>query len=504
MNWKPLVSFLVISTLLLTALVGGPGCANIIPPAGGPRDSLPPVLVKATPGDSTIRFAGNRIDFLFNEYVEIDNYQQHLIVSPFPEQTPNVTRKLETVTVKLRGELEPNTTYTIDFGKTIKDLNEGNVYENFRYIFTTGTYFDSLEFRGNVIMAESGEVDTTLGVMLHRSAKDSAVRDETPRYVTRVDNKGNFHFRNLAPGVYYAYAVKDESNRFRYLQASQPFAFADSAVTIGQTNQPLTLYAYAIPEPQKAVTETTEDKKTEKRLKFGVNLQGSEQDLLSPFIFTFDKPLRDFDSAKIRFVTDTTYTPVTGYNWILDSTRRKLTLNYTWKENTLYHFILEKDFATDSLGQQLLKSDTLDFNSKRTSDYGKLRLRFKNLDLGKNPVLQFVQNKEVRNSYPLTSVDFTRDLFLPGDYNLRILQDDNKNGKWDPGDFYGTRKQPELVKPLARKITVKANLEVPIEVDVNAPIVDETLQQRPGQQQQRPGQQRPVPRQQTLPRRMDL
>lgn len=500
MKWKCVVPLFALSSMLLTALISGTGCANIMPPEGGPRDSLAPVLMRATPRDSTKLFTSNRIDLYFNEYVEIDNPQQNMLISPFPEQFPNVTRKLENVTVRMRGELEPNTTYIIDFGKTIKDLNEGNVAKDFRYIFTTGTYFDSLEFRGNVLMAETGEIDTTMGVMLHRSSRDSAVRDEPPRYVTRVDNKGNFRFRNLAPGKYYVYALKDESNRFRYFAESQAFAFADSSVTVNADTPPVTLYAYATPEvPKPGAVEDDGGRKADKRLKFSVNLLGTEQDLLSPFVFTFEKPLQVFDSTKLHFTTDSTYTPVSNYHWNLDSTRRKLTLVYTWKENTPYHMILEKDFATDSLGQQLLKSDTLDFNSKKTTDYGKLRLRFRNLDLTGNPVLQFIVNKEVKYSFPLTGIEFSQPLFQPGEYTLRILRDDNKNGKWDPGKFFGpNRKQPELAKPLARKVVIKPNIDVPIEIDVNAPIIDEKATPgpgRPGQQQQRttPGQRQGLP-----------
>lgn len=90
-------------------------------------------------------------------------------------------------------------------------------------------------------------------------------------------------------------------------------------------------------------------------------------------------------------------------------------------------------------------------------DYGKLLLRFRNLDLSKNPVLLFVQNDKVVRSFPLTSEVFSESLFLPGEYNLRILYDENKNGVWDPGQFFGQHKQPELVKPVERKITVRTN-----------------------------------------------
>ena len=138
MTVRAIISLLAVSTFLFVLGTMGPGCANIIPPEGGPRDSLAPVLEKATPRDSTRNFTGNRITFQFDEYVEVDNYQQNLIVSPLPKNMPNVTRKLQTITVKFRDSLEENTTYSLNFGKSVKDFTEGNIYRDFTYTFTTG------------------------------------------------------------------------------------------------------------------------------------------------------------------------------------------------------------------------------------------------------------------------------------------------------------------------------------------------------------------------------
>lgn len=486
MRVKAILSFLAISIILLSMLTGSQGCANIMPPTGGPRDSLPPVLLKATPRDSTLRFAGKQITLVFDEYVDLDDYYKNLIISPVPKNMPAVSRKLETISVRLKDELEPNTTYTLDFGRSIKDVNEGNIYKNFTYIFSTGSYFDSLEFKGKVILAETGGVDSTLTVMLHRSGEDTLLRDQKPRYVTRVNPKGEFHFHNLAPGTYYAYALKDESGSYRYFPSSDVlFAFADSAVVVGSATPDLTLYAFVAKKKDKAQDEpvTSGNNRggaTDKRLKFSVNLLGSQQDLLSPFTFTFQNPVRNFDTTKLRVSTDSTYTPLAGSTkWESDSTGRKWSFHPAWKPNTLYHIILEKDFATDTLGYQLLKGDTVSFFTKNTTDYGKLNLQFQNLDLSRHPVLQFVQNNQIVASYPLTTTTFTRELFLPGEYNLRILDDENQNGIWDPGSFFGTRRQPEKVKPLARTINVKPNLDIPIEIDVNA-IQEAGAENKPG------------------------
>ncbi|MGZ8558513.1 MAG: Ig-like domain-containing protein [Chitinophagaceae bacterium] len=468
-----LLFFLFILFFLIQQIVVLPGCATIIPPEGGPKDTLPPVLRRANPLDSSRDFTSKTITLSFDEYVDADNYQQDLIVSPVPANMPTVTRKLNTVTIKLRDTIEANTTYSFNFGNTIKDVNEGNIIKDFTYTFSSGPYFDSLRFSGNVVLAETGEIDSTLTIMLHQTNIDSALIKQKPRYIAKTDGEGNFRFKNLPPDTFYVYALKDEGGSYRYLNKSQLFAFVDSAVIVTNNTKPITLYAYATKETpiitNAASTSTANKKPADKRLKFSTNLSGNEQDLLDKFVITFENKLKNFDSAKVHFSRDTTFTPITDYNWNLDSTRKKLTLNYIWPENILYHVIVEKDFATDTLGQQLLKPDTISFTTKERKDYGRLTLRFRNLDLTKNPVLLFVQNNEVKKSFPLTSTTFSQTLFPPGEYSLRILNDANKNGIWDEGDFFGKRKQPELVKPIQRTINVKAGLDTPVEIDVTAP-----------------------------------
>lgn len=456
------------------------GCANIVPPQGGLRDSVPPLLIKAAPGDSAKNFTSKRITFSFDEFVDLENVHDNLIVSPTPKVEPAIDYKLNTVTVRLRDTLEPNTTYSLDFGNAIKDINEGNILRNFTYIFSTGSYLDSLELHGKVFLAETGKVDSTLIVMLHTSNNDSAVVKERPRYIAKLDTAGNFVFRNLPSATYYLYALKDEGGSHLYQNDKLLFAFADKPVTIQVNTPPDTLYAYAgFREETKSQTTPQQSPGAlqglspggrnrsgvaDKRLKFQTNLSSNQQDLLSDFFITFDQPLKIFDSTKIRLYTDSTFTPVTAYSIVKDSTNKKIQLSTAWKENTLYRLILDKDFAEDSTGKKLLKTDTLNFTTNKLADYGSLKLKLHNLDLSKNPVLQFVLNDNLFKSYPLTSEDFNQSLFLPGEYELRILYDENKNGKWDPGQFFGKHRQPEIVKPVSRRITIKKSWQNEIDI----------------------------------------
>ena len=382
---------------------------------------------------------------------------------------PTVESKLRTLTVRIKDTLEPNTTYYYNFGDAIKDVNEGNVLHNFSYIFTTGNTFDSLQLSGKVVLAETGGFDSTLIAMLYRSGEDSALTRENPRYITKVDGKGNFRFQYLPAGTFYIYALKDEGGPKRYFGSSL-FAFADSAVEIKPGAAPVTLYAFE--EKKEQSLQSTINfaggnrpgaKPDERRLRFSTTLSGNVQDLLGDFNLKFEQPLRNFDSTKLQLRTDSAFNS-TPASWQMDSLRKNLTLINTWKENTLYHLILDKDFADDSSGRKLLKTDTISFTTRKQADYGSLKISFTNIDLSKNPVLQFSQGGRVLNTFPLNTSELNQPLFNPGEYELSILYDVNNNGHWDPGKFFEGRKQPELVKPLNKKITVRTNWDNEFEI----------------------------------------
>lgn len=468
------VTVLVFFGLLITDGMGLAGCANIVPPSGGPRDSLPPVLISATPPDSSINFTNNRITFVFNEFVEVNNAMENLIVSPTLKYTPVVESRLRTVTVRIRDTLEPNTTYSLNFGDAIRDINENNQLKDFTYIFSTGRVFDSLQLRGKVILAETGGVDSTLIVMLHSSLDDSAVVKSMPRYYTRVDGNGNFIFRNLPSDTFAIYALKDEGGQKKYLSQSQLFAFADQPVRTAPGSTPsVTLYAYQETVDKRGVnTSTTAPPASrpvrgaatqDKILRIAANIENEQLDLLKDLELRFNTPLRTYDSARVRF-TNEQFNTIPGYSFVLDTSRKLLTLRYPWQGNTLYNVILDKDFAEDTLGRKLLRNDTLSFRTRKESDYGAIKLRFLNLDMSRNPVLLFIQNDQVRHTHVFTSRDVNIALFTPGEYELRLLYDENRNGKWDPGKFFGQRKQPEKIVPIPRRLNVRANWDNEVDI----------------------------------------
>ncbi len=455
---KKFIGIVYLALCIVVISFIGYSCANIIPPSGGPRDSLPPVLIDASPKDSTVNFTANRITLSFDEYIDLKEVENNLLFTPLFETVPIVDVRLKTVNVRIRDTLEPNTTYTFDFGNAITDVNENNPYRRYTYVFSTGPYIDSLQLTGRVLLAESGKTDSTLTIVLHKDFNDSAVAKNRPRYAARVDSSGYFRFQNLPRDSFAIYAIGEAGIFRRYTNPTQYFAFADAPVQSGDTAS-IVLYAYK-EEDKKQGSSTSGgagsgSTTSERRLRYTSNLSGNLQNLLDDLVLSFERPLRNFDSTKLVLTTDSSFTPVPAYSISQDTSKKEIIIKTSWREGTSYHLIIDKDFGEDSLGRKLLRNDTLNFLTRKTTDYGQLDLRIRNIDTAQNPVLQFVQNENVVFSVPIKSGRYIQNLFSPGDYDLRILYDRNNNGKWDPGSFFENKKQPEIVFPINQKITVK-------------------------------------------------
>jgi hypothetical protein len=402
------------------------------------------------------------ITLTFDEYVTLQNVQQELIVSPTLNNLPLADYKLRNVTLKIKDTLEPNTTYSFNFGESIRDVNESNIARGIVYVFSTGNTIDYNTYSGKVLLAESGKIDSTLIVVLHKNLNDSAVVKDRPRYYARLNGQGQFTFQNLPKGNFAVYVLPNDFTK-KYDDSTKLFAFKDAPVTISADTKPDTLFAYEEfkrkdKSPLRSVSQAkpSATNKEDKRLRYTVNLENGQQDILSSLTLGFNRKLSVFDSSRI-ILYDTNYNKISGYSLLLDTGKTKITLTYQWAENTPLRLLIAKDAVADSSGTKLAKADTIRFSTKRQSDYGSIRLRFTNLDLSKNPVLQFVENEKIIESFPLTQAELSRKLYRPGSYELRILFDTNKNGLWDPGHFFGSRRQPEIVQLIPRQLVIRAN-----------------------------------------------
>lgn len=207
------------------------GCANRgIGPQGGPIDSIPPKILKQTPLDGTVNFAGNKVEIVTNEYLQLDRVSENVLISPPLRHQPDIKAVGKKVVVEFKDTLKPNTTYSIDFGNAICDYHERIPIRNYHLGFSTGDAIDSLEVYGQVLNAEN--LNPVLGVMvgLHSNLSDTAFATLQLEQIAKTDSMGNFAIRHIHEGDYRLYALADQSRDYIY-QPGEAVAVFDTIVS---------------------------------------------------------------------------------------------------------------------------------------------------------------------------------------------------------------------------------------------------------------------------------
>ena len=214
--------------LALLALVGV-ACANIGSPEGGPRDYTPPMMLRSTPIPGAVNFSGKKVELHFDEIVNLKDQTTRVIVSPAPKEQPIIRAQGKKITVEFQEDLEPNTTYVIDFTDAIEDNNEGNVLNGFSFAFSTGDHLDSLQVSGMVLRASDLETMKNVLVGLHSNLSDSAFSKLPFDRVSRTNSRGEFTLRNVPPGEYHIFALRDVDNDYKMVR-TEDIAFLDELI----------------------------------------------------------------------------------------------------------------------------------------------------------------------------------------------------------------------------------------------------------------------------------
>jgi hypothetical protein len=510
------------------------GCANRQPPGGGPRDHDPPKLLKANPPNMTRHFNSKIIKLDFDEYFKLSNPYTEITISPTPNKTPEFNRRQKSIVIVLKDTLEKNTTYVINFGKAIADVNEGNILKNFTYVFSTGEHIDSLSISGRVINTETGDREKEATVMLFTLKQDSLLfGKKKPSIFTTTDTAGNFTLNNLHPDNYRIYALKqlvanriysdkdliafpprivhltkDTANvtlklfkavpdKIRFLESpkfdndgSLYFVFNKSLDSPSvKINYPPDFDKYKIVDWSKSndtarifmrnmdfdsisinfynkgkILDTVSKHKGRKEafvrniaFKYDVS-QDSKLKPGRPLTIIANIPIQTFDASLMTLKEDST--DVSNFNVVQDSVdSKKFTVQYRWRQNSTYIFTILGDAFTDIYGDKN-KSTHKIFLLDKPENYSLLTLSVTVPDSGKQYIIQLENEKKqilrsdiIRGNTTLSYKDY-----LTGKYYIRVIYDDNKNGKWDSG-IVKLRQEPEPIWTDPDIIALRPNWE---------------------------------------------
>ncbi|UCG28226.1 MAG: Ig-like domain-containing protein [Bacteroidales bacterium] len=282
-----ILPFVLLFVILLTH------CAKVGSPSGGEVDKTPPRVLKSYPDNYSVDFQGKKIEITFDEYIQLMELNQKLIISPPMKEKPDIRLKGKSILVDIEEELLENTTYTFNFFDAIADNNANNPLENFEFVFSTGNTIDSLSLEGKAIKAFDLQPEENVFIVVHENLDDSAFMKMIPVYVTKADEKGFFRINNMKQDTFRVFALKDANMNYMYDQPGEFIAFADTVVILN----PL-LHA----APDSSLTDSLSTPGITERIS-GINLylfqqkiynqylQSSERKTANHLLFVFNEPL---------------------------------------------------------------------------------------------------------------------------------------------------------------------------------------------------------------------
>ena len=517
------------------------GCASQQKPQGGPRDRTPPKLLKATPPNMTRNFRAKQIRLDFDEYFNLKNPFQEINMSPATEKIPEYKTSKKSIVINFKDSLQKNTTYVINFGKAIADVNEGNILQNFTYVFSTGPHIDSLSVSGDVQNLATQEKEKDVTVMLFPLKQDTLFGKKKPTIYATTDSSGNFSLNNLHEGDYRIYALKETSPNKIYDNDNELIAFQREPVHLRKDTANIHLHLYK-QEPDKfKLLERRFDPDGKMFFNFNKSIDNPSVKILYPaaldgqkmveFSKTRDTALiymknMDFDSIRVAFLqnnkpidtislrkgrretyvrtitlqynttpdnklkpsTDlviTSNTPiqsidnsiltftedstvVSNYALTKDTATLKiLTLSYKFKPESRYQLVFNEGTLTSIYGDKNKQKIIKQFQVDKASNYGELTLKVTIPDTSKGYVIELLNDQKnvVRRDAITKSTQVTYKNYPIGKYRVRVVYDDNKNGKWDTGS-YKKRIQPESIWLYSKDITLRSNWEAEEPIDI--------------------------------------
>lgn len=364
-------------------------CAKMGQPDGGWFDETPPRIIGSTPSDKGVGVTSKKISIFFDEFIQVDNPTEKVVVSPPQLETPEIKGAGKKIVVELKDSLKANTTYTVDFSDAISDMNEGNPLGNYTYSFSTSDHIDTLEVAGNVVNAENlepvkgilvglyavGDEAVSEGNVLkgYNSGADGKSLDpflsQPLLRVSRTDSRGRFVVRGVAPGKYRVVALQDADGNYFFSQKSEMIAFSDDILEPGFTGavrqdtvwrdslhiDSIRSVGYTRFVPDDIVLRAFTENQTDR---FFLKAERRDPRLFTLFFSGGDAALPvvkglNFDSSDAFLIEHSLHNDTISY-WLRDTSlvnMDTLTIQLSY-------------MATDTLGNLSMTTDTLDVLSK--------------------------------------------------------------------------------------------------------------------------------------------
>ncbi len=218
-------------------------------PTGGPRDTISPKITNEEPKNLTRNFAFEKIEIEFDEFIKLTNEFSEISISPALDVLPEFKARKKVLEIKFPKPLEEKTTYTINFGKAITDVNESNILKNYTYVFATGDQIDSLSLSGTVTNALTKEKLKDVTVFILPTRLDSLFGKKRASFFTTTDSAGAFSLKNLREDTYRIYALAEQGGGDRiYNGQNEEIGFLKDSIVLNKNTENIRIEVFkAVP-----------------------------------------------------------------------------------------------------------------------------------------------------------------------------------------------------------------------------------------------------------------
>jgi len=539
-------------------------CANPASPTGGPRDTIPPVLIKSQPVKGQTNFQDKELNFVFSEYVSADQLSQKVIITPKTDIKFKAIPKKNRLIVKLEGEFEDSTTYNINFADGVVDVTERNPVENLTLAFSTGDFIDSMKISGIVYDLFTQEPAPKYTVGLYPNTDTLNLLRDTPLYFTITSDSGEFTLEYIKSNYYRLLVFNDQNNNILLDAEAEQHGFLrdtiylDSAKEISQpintilqdirpfkyisnrsigpyievkynkdinnySIKPDIYYSNLIGEGRDGIRIYKSDKvllndslqiiitasdslknsstdtlknifqdNFRKPTKYSTSIIPTNHILLDTNMISlaFNKPSFTADSLNISLTKDSTFKTPLNY---------EIKWNFNFTKATIKTF-LNKDSIIGQIIENIPKDTTVEEKSTQLNDKEEVNFQLNlnissgsfysvEMDTSSSQSVQYrtVEPKEFGTiAFEITTEEesfFTQLLdsqgkvkysilgiknpafskVTPGEYTIRILIDDNKDGKWSAGNLLKNI-EPERIYIHPERTTIRENWIQEVEI----------------------------------------
>jgi len=563
---KSVFQFLILFSIIIYYLSN---CASISPPGGGPRDTIPPVLIESTPENKSLNFSGTSVKLTYDEYLKVENLTKQLIITPILKDEYDFKIKKNSVELIFKEPFADTTTYTFNFQEAIKDITESNVTLDNVLAFSTGDYIDSLHITGKVLDLFTEKPVKESLICLYKINDTLDIFNSPPVYLTKSNTEGKFIIENIKNGRYKIYAYKDANSNLMCDIPKEMFGFKRDSIELNsnldsivmkiqylnmqelfvqrdgptgnyyevKTNKPIVSYNVSpLNDYDTLYNNFGEDKKT---IRFYNNIGFNDSipfiltatDSLDQFLqdtlymkfretkrekefftisfspknnskieehfdgaFKFNKPVKkiiydsiyfEYDSVTFQHINDSLFIATKNTNDNIEfeielfmsdyieslkkldtanstkadpANRQKADSKSNTKQNTKFilhlhvkkgAFISVENDSTDAFVNKYeqLRSDNYGIiKGKVASEHSSYTIQLLNTKF------EVVSEIKDEKSYIFNNVD-------PGQYKIRVLVDNNGNGKWDPGNIFNNI-EPEDIYFFQDNLSIRSNWEL--------------------------------------------